>query len=107
MSLSYHPLHLVDMFVYAVVVHRGLALPICLVPLRHGSEPVERPVAAELVPGFWRHNQPTDLPLKVLLLGQIDSLDLARLQHLCAKKNYIWMSKSKINNFKVIVEDGK
>jgi hypothetical protein len=49
MSLFYHPLHLTDVSLHAIVVHRGLALP---VPLRHGFELVRRPVAAELVPGL-------------------------------------------------------
>jgi hypothetical protein len=33
MSLSYHPLRLADVFVCVVGVHRGLALPVQLVPL--------------------------------------------------------------------------
>jgi mRNA-degrading endonuclease toxin of MazEF toxin-antitoxin module len=111
MSLSYHPLHLADVSVRVIAVHRGLALLVCPVLLRHGSELDGHPVAVELVPGLQRLNQQIDLPLKVLLLCQIDPVDLARLQlplqHLRAKKNYIWMSKSKINNYKVIVEDGK
>jgi hypothetical protein len=49
--------------------------------------------------------------MKVLLLGQIDLIDLGGLhlplQHQRAKKNYIRMSKSKINNYKSIIEDGK
>jgi hypothetical protein len=107
MSLSYHPLHLADVSVRVIAVHRGLALLVCPVLLRHGSKLDGHPVAVELVPGLQRLNQQIDLPLKVLLLCQIDPVDLARLQHLRAKKNYIWMSKSKINNYKVIVEDGK
>jgi hypothetical protein len=52
MSLSYHPLRLVDVSVHAIVVHLGLSLPVQPVPLRHGSEVVGRPVVAELVPGL-------------------------------------------------------
>jgi hypothetical protein len=69
MSLSYHPLRLANVYVYAVAVHRGLALPVHPVPLQHGSELIERPVAAELVPDLLILNQPIDPTLKVLLLG--------------------------------------
>jgi hypothetical protein len=62
MSLSYHPLRLVDVSVHAIVVHLGLSLPVQPVPLRHGSEVVGRPVVAELVPGLLILNQPTDPP---------------------------------------------
>jgi hypothetical protein len=94
MSLSYHPLHLVDVPVRVVAVHQGLALPVLF---RHGSELVRRPVVVEPVPNLLILNQPVDLPLKVLLLGQIYPVDLGGLhlplQHLCVKKNYISMSK--------------
>jgi hypothetical protein len=94
MSLSYHPLRLVDVSVLAVAVHRGLALPVQPVPLRHDSKLVGRPVAVEPVLGLLILNQPIDPPpLKVLLLGQIDPVDLGGLQHLRAEKNYICMSK--------------
>jgi hypothetical protein len=90
MSLSYHPLHLADVSIDTVAVHRGLALPVHPVLLRYGSELVGHLVAAEPVPCLWRLNQPIDLPLKVLLLGQIDHVDLARLhlllQHLREKR---------------------
>jgi hypothetical protein len=93
MSLSYHPLHLADVFIRTVVVHRGLDLPVRPVPLWHGSELIGCLVAIELVPGLQKLNQPIDLPLKVMHLGQIDPVDLARLhlplQYLRAKKNYI------------------
>jgi hypothetical protein len=96
MSLFYYPLCLADVFVHAVEVHRELALPVLPVPLRHNSELVGHPVAAEPVLGLWILNQPID-PLKVLLFGQIDLVDLGGLhlllQHLRAKKNYICMSK--------------
>jgi hypothetical protein len=59
MSLSYHPLHLANMSIRAVAVHRELALPI---PLRHDTEFIERPVAAEPVPGLLILNQPIDPP---------------------------------------------
>jgi hypothetical protein len=81
MSLSYHHLHLADSSIRIVAVYRGLALHI---PLRHGSKFVRRPVAIEPVLGL-------------LVLGQIDPVDLGGLhlplQHLCAKKNYVCMSK--------------
>jgi hypothetical protein len=92
MSLSYHPLHLMDVFVRAVAVHRGPALP---VTLWHGFEIVRRPVVTEPVPNLWILNQPIDPSLKMLLLGQIDPVDLGGLhlllQHLRTKKNYICM----------------
>jgi hypothetical protein len=97
MSLSYHPLCLVDVSIYAVAVHRLLAHPVLPILLQHGSTLVGRPPAVEPVPGLWIFHQPIDIPLKVLLLGQIDSVDLGGLhllfQHLRAKENYICMSK--------------
>jgi hypothetical protein len=83
MSLSYHPLCLADVFVHAVVVHRLLARPIPSVSLRHGSKLTGRP-------GLQILHQPIDVPLKVLLLGQIDFMDLGGLplllQYMCAKE---------------------
>jgi hypothetical protein len=64
MSLSYHPLRLVDVSVLAVAVHRGLALPVQPVPLRHDSKLVGRPVAVEPVLGLLILNQPIDPPLE-------------------------------------------
>jgi hypothetical protein len=64
MSLSYHPLHLAGVFVHSIVVHRGLALPVCPIMLRDNSELVGRPVAAELAPGLRILNQPIDPPLE-------------------------------------------
>jgi hypothetical protein len=52
MSLSYHPLRLVDISIRAVVVHQGLPLPVLLVLLRHSSELMGRPVAKEPVPSL-------------------------------------------------------
>jgi hypothetical protein len=93
MSISYHPLRLADVSIRAIAVHSGLALSVQPAPLRHGSELVRHPVAIELL----ILNQPIDPPMKVLLLGQIDPVDLGglhlSLQHLRAKKNYICMSK--------------
>jgi hypothetical protein len=61
-------------------VHRGLALSVHPIPLRHGSELVGRLVAAKLVPSLRILNQSIDpLSLKVLLLGQIDHMDLGGL----------------------------
>jgi hypothetical protein len=62
MSLYYHSLCLVDVSIRAIVVHRGLALPVLLVPLRHGSKLIGRQVAAEPVLGLWILNQPIDQP---------------------------------------------
>jgi hypothetical protein len=62
MCLSYHHLRLVDVFVCAVAVHRGLALPVLPVPLRHGSELIGRPITIEPVLGLWILNQPIDPP---------------------------------------------
>jgi hypothetical protein len=96
-SLSYHPLRLADVSIRAVAVHRGLALSVHPILLQHGSELVGRQVAVESVPGLRILSQPIDPPLKVLLLGQIDPMDLSGLhlplQHLRGKKNYICMSK--------------
>jgi hypothetical protein len=94
MSLSYHPLYLANVSIRVVAVHRGLAQP---VKLRHGFELIGRIVATEPVLGLLILDQPIVSPLKVLLLGQIDPVNLGGLhlplQHLCAKKNYICMSK--------------
>jgi hypothetical protein len=38
MSLSYHPLHLVNVSVHAIVVHRGLTRLILPVLLQHNSK---------------------------------------------------------------------
>jgi hypothetical protein len=78
-------------------VHRLLAHSVVLVTLRHDSKLVEHPIAAEPVPGLQILHQPIDVPLKVLVFGQIDHVDLGGLhlllQLLCAKENYICMSK--------------
>jgi hypothetical protein len=97
MSLSYHPLILVDVSVHAVAVHRGHALSVQPISLRHGSELVRRPVAIEPVTGLLILNQPiAPPPLMGLLLGQIDLVYMCwlhlLLQHLHAKKNYICIS---------------
>jgi hypothetical protein len=93
MSLSYHHLCLEDVFIHAVAVHRGLSLLVLPVSLQHGSKLIGRPVATEPVLGLWMLNQPIDPPLKVLLLGQIDPMDLyglhLLLQHLRAKKIHL------------------
>jgi hypothetical protein len=68
MSLSYHPLCLADMSICAIVVHRELALQVQLVPLRHGSKFIGRPVAVEPAPGLLILNQ-SIAPLKMLHLG--------------------------------------
>jgi hypothetical protein len=60
MSLSYHPLRLVDVSIRAIVVHQGLALLVHAVPLWHGSKLIGRPVVAEPVPGLQILNQPID-----------------------------------------------
>jgi hypothetical protein len=108
MSLSYHPLHIANMFVYAIAVHQLLTPPVLPVPLQHGSKLVRRPPTAEPVPDLWIFHQPNDVPLKVLLLGQIDPVDLGELhlllQHLHAKENYICIPKEKNNNFNTCVQ---
>jgi hypothetical protein len=95
MSLSYHHLCLADGVRQRRSGAPRLALPVLPVPLRHGSELVKRLVAIEPIPDLLILNQPID-PLKVLLLGQIDLVDLGGLhlplQHLRVKKNYICMS---------------
>jgi hypothetical protein len=87
----------VDVSVRAIVVHRGLALPVLPIPLRHSSKLIGRLVAVELVLGLLILNQPINPTMKVLLLGEIDLVDLGGLhlplQQLRAKKNYICMSK--------------
>jgi hypothetical protein len=91
MSLSYHLLHLADVSIHIIAVHRLLAHLILPVLLRYGSKLVGRPPATEPVPGLRILNQPIDRPLKVLVLGQIDPVDLCGLhlllQHLRAKEN--------------------
>jgi hypothetical protein len=91
MSLSYHPLHLADVSIHSIVVHRLLAQPVLPVLLRHGSKLVRRPPAVEPVPVLWILHPPIGVPMKVLLPGQIDLMDLRRLhlllQHLHAKEN--------------------
>jgi hypothetical protein len=62
MSLSYHSLCLADVSKYTVAVHRGLALSVHPVPLRHGSELIGRPLLTEPVLGLQRLNQPIDPP---------------------------------------------
>jgi hypothetical protein len=62
MSLSYHPLRLADVSIRTVTVHQGLALPVILVLLRHGSELVGCLVTDEPVPGLWILNQPINHP---------------------------------------------
>jgi hypothetical protein len=93
MSLSYHPLRLADVSVCAIVVHQLLAHLVPLIPLQHDSKLVGRPIALERVPGLRILHQPIDVSLKVLLLGQIDLVYLGELHLLCAKDNYICMSK--------------
>jgi hypothetical protein len=100
MSLSYHPLHLADVSVCTIVGHQGLALLVHPIPLLHDSELVGHPVAAELVSGLLVLNQPIKPPLKVLLLGQIDPMNLGGLylllQRLHTKKNYISCQSKKL-----------
>jgi hypothetical protein len=62
MSLSYHSRRLADVSICTVAMHRGLALSIHPVLLRHGSELVGRPVAAEPIPCLLILNQPIDPP---------------------------------------------
>jgi hypothetical protein len=79
LSLSYQPLHLADVSVHAVVVHRLLAESVLPVSLKHGSKLVKRPPATEPVSGLRILHQPIDYPLKMLVLGQIDLVDLCGL----------------------------
>jgi hypothetical protein len=85
------------MFVHVIVAHRLLPHLILPVPLQHDSKLVGHPIATEPVACLKILHQPIDVPLKVLLLGQIDLVDLGGLhlllQHLHAKENYICMSK--------------
>jgi hypothetical protein len=108
MSLSYHPLHLADVSVCAVAVHILLTYPVLSVPLRHDTKLVGCPIAAESVPNLRILRQPIDVPLKVLLLSQIDPMDLGglhlSLQHMRAKENYILHVKIKNNNFNTCVQ---
>jgi hypothetical protein len=82
MSLSYHPLCLADVSVRAAAVHRVLAHLFLPVLLGHGSKLVGHLIAAKSVLGLRILHQPIDVPLKVLLLGQIDPIDLGGLLHL-------------------------
>jgi hypothetical protein len=103
MSLSYYPLRLADVSICAIAVHRGLALPVHPVPLRHGFELLGRPIAAEPVLRLIILNQSINPTLKVLLLGQIDPVDLGELhiplQHMCVKRiTFACQSKKSINS---------
>jgi hypothetical protein len=94
MSLSCHSLCLADVSVCTIAMHRVLAHLVLSDPLKHGSKLVRCPIAVEPVSGLRILHQPIGVPLKVLLLGQIDPVNRGGLlQHLCAKENYIYMSK--------------
>jgi hypothetical protein len=97
MSLSYHPLCLVDVSIRAIAVHRLLGHLVLPVSLRHGSKLVGCPKATEPLPSLRILYQLINVTLKVLFLGQIDLIDLGGLhlplQHLRAKENYICISK--------------
>jgi hypothetical protein len=85
-NISYQPLGLADVTAHAIVVHRCLALLVVLVPLQEGSELRKHPPLTHHVPGLRIFDEPIDLPLKLLLLGQVDVVHLAGLywllQHL-------------------------
>jgi hypothetical protein len=81
-SISYLPLGLAYMTVHPVVVHQCLSLLVVLVSLQEGSELRRWPPLAHRVPGFWIFDEPNDVSLKFLLLGQVDVVRLAGLYRL-------------------------
>jgi hypothetical protein len=81
-SLSYQSLNLADVNVCPVVVHRRLAPSVVPVPLYEGYELRGHPPLAHCVLGLRIFDEPIDLPLKLVLLGQVDVMRLTRLYRL-------------------------
>jgi hypothetical protein len=79
--VSYPPLGLADMTVRPVVVHQRLALSVLLVPHWDGFELLGCPPLTYRVTSLKIFNQPINLPLKLLLLGQVDVMRLMWLYH--------------------------
>jgi hypothetical protein len=73
---------LADMTVRPIVVHRHLALLVVPVPLYDGYELRGRPPLAHRIPGLRIFDELIDLPLNVLLHGQVDVVRLAGLYRL-------------------------
>jgi hypothetical protein len=61
-----------NMSIYVIAMHQLLAHLVLLGLLRHGSKLVERPPVVEPVSSLQILHQPINIPLKVLLLDQID-----------------------------------
>jgi hypothetical protein len=68
--------------IHPIVVHQLLALSIQSVLLYDGSELRGRPPLAHRIPSLRMFDQPSNLPMKVLLLGQVDVLRLMWLYRL-------------------------
>jgi hypothetical protein len=66
MSLSYHPLCLVDVSVHAIEVHNLLAHLVLPVLLQHASKLVGCPPVVETIPCLQILHQPIGVPRKVL-----------------------------------------
>jgi hypothetical protein len=84
--ISYQPLGLADVTVRVIVVHQRLAPSVVPIFLREGSELHGRPPLEHRVPSLRIYDESIDLPLKLLLLGQVEIVHLAGfyrlLQHL-------------------------
>jgi hypothetical protein len=80
--VSYPPLGPVDVTVCPIVVHRHHALLFQPVLLWYGSKLHGHPPLAHRIPSLWIFDYPINLPLKLLLLSQVDVLCLAWLYQL-------------------------
>jgi hypothetical protein len=73
---------LADVTIRPVAVHRHLAPSIVLILLQEGSELQRRTPLIHRVPDLRNFDEPIDLPLKSLLLGQVGVVHLAGLYQL-------------------------
>jgi hypothetical protein len=101
-SVSYLPLDLADVTVHPVVVHWRLALSLLSVLQWDGFELLGRPPLAHHVPSLWIFEQPINLPLKLLPLGQVDVVHLIwlyrLLQHLWVVQQMLLQAKKLLLN---------
>jgi hypothetical protein len=66
-SVSYYSLDFPDVSTRTIVVHRPLARPVLLGPLRLGYECGRCPILIQGIPSFHILNQPVDVALKILI----------------------------------------
>jgi hypothetical protein len=89
---------------------RWLALSVLPVPHWDGFELHGRPPLAHHVPSLWIFDQPINLPLKLLLLGQVDVLRLIwlyrSLQHLRVVQQMLLQDKKLSLNTTNITTNG-